>query len=62
LKRFLHQWVESLNVSAGRDLGNNAAEAFVQVNLGRDQVRSDVDAVFDYSDGRLIARGLYPQG
>ena len=32
---------ERLDVGAGRDLGDDAAEALVQVHLRRDQVRAD---------------------
>ena len=62
LKRLLHQRVEGLDVRARRDLGHHAAEPFVQVHLGRDEVRSDGEAVLHHRDGGLVAGGFDPQG
>jgi hypothetical protein len=46
---------ESLEVVAGRELGDHAAEFFVQVDLGVDDVRQHPTPILDDCDGRLVA-------
>src|SRR5205814_8656009 len=58
----LRQRVEPLDVRPGGDLGHHATEAHVQIDLARDEVRTDREAVFDHRDGRLVARGLDAEG
>ena len=60
-ERLLHQRVERLHVRASGHLGHDATEAFVQVDLGGDEVRAQLEAVFDHGDGGLVARRLDAQ-
>jgi hypothetical protein len=48
-------------VSRGQ-LGDDAAELLVQVDLRVDDIRQDAAAVLDDCDRRLVAAGLDPEG
>ena len=47
-----------LQVVAGGQLGNDAAELAVQVDLRVDDVGEDAAAIFDQRDRGLVARGF----
>ena len=54
--------VQRLHVRARGHLGHDAAEPFVQVDLGGDEVRPHAEAVLDHRDGGLVARGFDAEG
>jgi hypothetical protein len=53
---------QSLEVVARSQLGHDAAELLVQVDLGVDDVRQNAPAIFDDCDRRFVAAGLYAEG
>src|SRR5271168_2631652 len=56
LKRFVDDWQQALKMRAGGDLRNDAAEARVQVDLRRDNVRQDSQFVGEDSGSGFVTR------
>ena len=60
-QRLVEHGQQTLDVLAGRELGNDAPEATVEGRLRSDDVAADGGAVRDHRRGRLIAGGLQPE-
>ena len=60
-QRLADDRVDLLHVGPARDLGHDATEPGVEVDLARDHRRQHVPAVGDDGGGGLVARGLDPQ-
>ena len=62
LERLGHERAQRLHVGARCHLRHHASEALVQVDLGRDEVGANGEAVLNHRDGGLVARGLDAEG